>query len=297
MTGPFEPVVEVKVTPRDPADQERLLSTLAALASGDPFLRIAADPATGGATVKGLGEAHLDIALESLRRMHGIEFHVGAPQVAFRETMTRRVVVDYTHKTWTGGARQFARVKLSVEPNVPGEGFEFSSTVIGSAVPKEYHASVEAGIASVIGAGVVAGFPVVDVKAKLVDGACHESDSSVLAFEIASRAAFREALQRGGSALLEPIMTVEVGTLEEFAGSVIRDLIARRGQIRGEEARGDIAIIRALVPMINLFGYASQLREITRGRGSFNTLPAGYQMLAPDLDPDDRPPMAAALRA
>jgi elongation factor G len=297
MTQPFDPVVAIKVAPRDPFDRERLASALAALASADPSLRISTDPATGEATIGGMGEAHLEAAIDILRRSRAIEVEVGPPQVAFRETVSGQALVDYTHKSHIGGTGQFARVKLSVGPNKRGDGLTFTSRIVAAALPETCLAGVEAGIASALGAGVVAGFPVVDIRVALVDGACHETDSSAAAFEIASRAALREALQKGGSVLLEPIMTVRVVTPEEFLPSIVRDLVARRGQIEGEERRGDALIVRASVPMVNLFGYVSQLRDLTRGRGGFDTMPAGYRIVPPDVDPDGRPPIDAALRA
>jgi elongation factor G len=264
-----EPVIEMKVEPKTKNDQEKMALALIKLASEDPSFRVTTDQESGETIIKGMGELHLDIKVDILRRTHKVEVNVGAPQVAFREKITKRAEIDYTHKKQTGGTGQFARVKLVVEPNEPGKGFEFSSKVIGGSVPKEYIPGVEKGIASVLGAGVVAGFPVVDVKAELIDGAYHEVDSSVLAFEIASRAAFREALQKGGSVLLEPIMKVEVVTPEEYTGSVIGDLNSRRGQIQGQDMRGNANVVNAMVPLMNMFGYVSQLRSFTQGRASY----------------------------
>jgi elongation factor G len=264
-----EPVIEMKVEPKTKNDQEKMALALIKLASEDPSFRVTTDQESGETIIKGMGELHLDIKVDILRRTHKVEVNVGAPQVAFREKITRRAEVDYTHKKQTGGTGQFARIKLVVEPNEPGKGFEFESKIIGGAVPKEYIPGVEKGIASVLGAGVVAGFPVVDVRAALIDGAYHEVDSSVLAFEIASRAAFREALQKGGSVLLEPIMKVEVVTPEEYTGSVIGDLNSRRGQIQGQDMRGNANVVNAMVPLMNMFGYVSQLRSFTQGRASY----------------------------
>jgi elongation factor G len=216
-----------------------------------------------------MGELHLDIKVDILRRTYKVDANIGAPQVAFREKITKSAEIDYTHKKQTGGTGQFARVKFVVEPNEPGKGFEFESRIVGGAVPKEYLPGVEKGLQSVMGAGIVAGFPVVDVKVALIDGAYHEVDSSALAFEIASRAAFREALQKGQSVLLEPIMKVEVVTPEEYTGSVIGDLNSRRGQILGQDMRGNANVVNAMVPLQNMFGYVSQLRSFSQGRAQF----------------------------
>jgi elongation factor G len=228
-----DPVIEIAIEPKSKADQEKLGVALAKLAAEDPSFRVSTDHESGQTILKGMGELHLDIKVDILRRTYKVDANIGAPQVAFRERVTQRAEVDYTHKKQTGGTGQFARVKLVVEPNEPGKGFEFESKIIGGNVPKEYIPGVEKGLNSVLGAGVVAGFPVVDVKVSLIDGAYHEVDSSALAFEIASRAAFREALQKGRSVLLEPIMKVECVTPEDYTGSVIGDLNSRRGQIQG----------------------------------------------------------------
>ena len=237
-----EPVIEIAIEPKSKADQEKLGVALAKLAAEDPSFRVSTDQESGQTILKGMGELHLDIKVDILKRTYKVEANIGAPQVAFREKVTRRAEVDYTHKKQTGGTGQFARVKLVVEPNEPGKGYEFESKIVGGAVPKEYIPGVEKGIDSVLGAGVVAGFPVVDLKVSLIDGAYHEVDSSALAFEIASRAALREGLQKGSSVLLEPIMKVEVVTPEEYTGSVIGDLNSRRGQIQGQDMRGNAVV-------------------------------------------------------
>jgi len=216
-----------------------------------------------------MGELHLDIKVDILKRTYKVDANIGAPQVAFRERITKPAEIDYTHKKQTGGTGQYARVKFLVEPNEAGKGFEFESKIVGGAVPKEYIPGVEKGLNSVLGAGVVAGFPVVDVKVSLIDGAYHEVDSSALAFEIASRAAFREALQKGKSVLLEPIMKVEVVTPEDYTGSVIGDLNSRRGQIQGQDMRGNANVINAMVPLMNMFGYVNNLRSMSQGRATF----------------------------
>jgi elongation factor G len=264
-----EPVIEMKIEPKTKNDQEKMGVALIKLAAEDPSFRVSTDQESGETIIKGMGELHLDIKVDILRRTHKVEVNVGAPQVAFREKITRKAEVDYTHKKQTGGTGQFARVKFVVEPNDPGKGFEFESKIIGGAVPKEYIPGVEKGLQSVLGAGVVAGFPVVDVKVALIDGAYHEVDSSALAFEIASRAALREALQKGGSVLLEPIMKVEVVTPEEYTGSVIGDLNSRRGQIQGQDMRGNAVVVNAMVPLMNMFGYVSHLRSFSQGRASY----------------------------
>jgi elongation factor G len=264
-----EPVIEIAIEPKSKADQEKLGVALAKLAAEDPSFRVSTDTESGQTILKGMGELHLDIKVDILKRTYKVDANIGAPQVAFRERITQRAEVDYTHKKQTGGTGQFARVKLIVEPNEPGKGFEFESKIVGGAVPKEYIPGVEKGLESVLGSGVVAGFPVVDVKVQLVDGAYHEVDSSALAFEIASRAAFREALQKGKSVLLEPIMKVEVVTPEDYTGSVIGDLNSRRGQIQGQDMRGNATVINAMVPLMNMFGYVNTLRSMSQGRATF----------------------------
>ncbi len=264
-----EPVIEIAIEPKSKADQEKLGVALQKLAAEDPSFRVSTDQESGQTILKGMGELHLDIKVDILRRTYKVDANIGAPQVAYRERLTKRVEQDYTHKKQTGGTGQFARVKIIFEPNEAGAGNVFESKVIGGAVPKEYIPGVEKGINSVMGAGILAGFPVVDVKATLIDGAYHDVDSSVLAFEIASRAAFREALQKGGSVLLEPIMKVEVVTPEEYTGSCIGDLNSRRGQIQGQDVRGNANVINAMVPLANMFGYVNQLRSFSQGRATF----------------------------
>jgi elongation factor G len=264
-----EPVIEIAVEPKSKADQEKLGLALAKLAAEDPSFRVSTDQESGQTILKGMGELHLDIKVDILRRTYKVDANIGAPQVAYRETITRRTEIDYTHKKQTGGTGQFARVKLVVEPNEKGAGFGFESKIVGGSVPKEYIPGVEKGLLSVVGAGVVAGFPVVDLKVQLVDGAFHEVDSSALAFEIASRAALREGLQKGASVLLEPIMKVEVVTPEDYTGSVIGDLNSRRGQIQGQDMRGNAVVINAMVPLANMFGYVNTLRSMSQGRANY----------------------------
>jgi elongation factor G len=264
-----EPVIEIAIEPKSKADQEKLGVALAKLAAEDPSFRVSTDQESGQTILKGMGELHLDIKVDILKRTYKVDANIGAPQVAFRERITKTAEVDYTHKKQTGGTGQYARVKFIVEPNEAGKGFEFESKIVGGAVPKEYIPGVEKGLESVLGSGVVAGFPVVDVKVQLIDGAYHEVDSSALAFEIASRAAFREALQKGKSVLLEPIMKVEVVTPEDYTGSVIGDLNSRRGQIQGQDMRGNANVINAMVPLMNMFGYVNTLRSMSQGRATF----------------------------
>jgi elongation factor G len=264
-----EPVITIAIEPKSKADQEKLGLALSKLANEDPSFRVSTDQESGQTILKGMGELHLDIKVDILRRTYKVDANIGAPQVAYRETITKKAEIDYTHKKQTGGTGQFARVKLVVEPNETGKGFEFESKIIGGAVPKEYIPGVEKGLQSVISSGVLAGFPVVDVKVSLVDGAFHEVDSSALAFEIASRAGLREGLQKGGSVLLEPIMKVEVVTPEDYTGSVIGDLNSRRGQIQGQDMRGNAVVINAMVPLANMFGYVNQLRSFSQGRANY----------------------------
>jgi elongation factor G len=264
-----EPVIEIAIEPKSKADQEKLGVALSKLAAEDPSFRVSTDQESGQTILKGMGELHLDIKVDILKRTYKVDANIGAPQVAYRERLSRRQEIDYTHKKQTGGTGQFARVKIIFEPNEAGAGNAFESQIVGGAVPKEYIPGVEKGIQSVMGSGVLAGFPVVDLKATLIDGAFHDVDSSVLAFEIASRAATREALQKGGSVLLEPIMKVEVVTPEEYTGSVIGDINSRRGQIQGQDMRGNAVVIDAMVPLANMFGYVNQLRSFTQGRANY----------------------------
>jgi elongation factor G len=264
-----DPVIEIAIEPKSKADQEKLGVALAKLATEDPSFRVSTDQESGQTILKGMGELHLDIKVDILKRSYKVEANIGAPQVAYREKITKQVTVDYTHKKQTGGSGQFARIKIVAEPLPPGTGFQFENKIVGGAVPKEYVPGVEKGLESVLGSGVLAGFPVVDLKVSLVDGAYHDVDSSALAFEIAARAALREGLQKGGSVLLEPIMKVEVVTPEDYTGSVIGDLNSRRGQIQGQDMRGNANVINAMVPLANMFGYVNTLRSMSQGRATF----------------------------
>ena len=264
-----EPVIEVAVEPKTKGDQEKLGVALHRLAQEDPSFRVSVDHESGQTIIKGMGELHLDIIVDRMRREFKVEANVGAPQVAYRETVSRRADVDYTHKKQTGGSGQFARVKLVIEPNEAGKGFEFENKVVGGNVPKEFIPGVQKGVKSVVDSGVLAGFPILDVKVSLIDGAYHDVDSSVMAFEIAARAAFREGAMKAGPKLLEPIMKVEAVTPEEYVGGIIGDLTSRRGQVRGQESRGNAAVISAMVPLANMFGYVNTLRSMSQGRAQF----------------------------
>ncbi len=264
-----DPVIEIAVEPKTKSDQEKMSLALRRLAAEDPSFQVAVDPESGQTIMKGMGELHLDILVDRLRREFRVHASIGAPQVAYRETITRAKEINHTHKKQTGGAGQFARLKIRVEPAEPGHGFSFDSEIVGGAVPKEYIPGVEKGVESVMDSGILAGFPVIDVKVTLLDGGYHDVDSSVLAFEIASRAAMRDALRGAGSRLLEPIMRVEVVTPDEYMGEIIGDLNARRGQIQGSEPRGRSTAIRAFVPLANMFGYVNTLRSMSQGRALF----------------------------
>ncbi len=265
-----EPVIEIAIEPKSKADQEKLGVALAKLAAEDPSFRVSTDQESGQTILKGMGELHLDIKVDILRRTYKVDANIGAPQVAFREKLTKAAEVDYTHKKQTGGTGQFARVKIIAEPADPGTPFEFENEIVGGAVPKEFIPGVEKGLESVLGAGVLAGFPVVDLKATLVDGSYHEVDSSEMAFKIAGSLAVKEAIRRGRSAILEPIMQVEVVTPDEFMGDVIGDLNSRRGQIQGMEMRAGAQVVRAFVPLAAMFGYATDLRSSTQGRATYS---------------------------
>ena len=264
-----DPVIEVAVEPKTKGDQEKLGVALHRLAQEDPSFRVSVDHESGQTIIKGMGELHLDIIVDRMRREFNVEANVGAPQVAFRETVSKRADVDYTHKKQTGGSGQFARVKMTIEPNEQGKGFEFVNKVVGGNVPKEFIPGVAKGVQSVVESGVLAGFPILDVKVTLTDGAYHDVDSSVMAFEIAARAAFREGALKAGPKLLEPIMKVEVVTPEDYVGGIIGDLTSRRGQVRGQESRGNASVISAMVPLANMFGYVNNLRSMSQGRAQF----------------------------
>ena len=268
MTFP-EPVIEIAIEPKTKNDQEKMSQGLQRLAAEDPSFRVETDRESGQTIMKGMGELHLDILVDRLKREFKVEANIGAPQVAYRETISRKAEIDYTHKKQTGGSGQFARIKLVIEPTPPGEGYSFESKIVGGTVPKEYIPGVEKGIQSVMDSGPLAGFPVIDFKVALIDGAYHDVDSSVLAFEIAARSAMRDGLKKAGAKLLEPIMKVEVVTPEEYTGGIIGDLTSRRGHVQGQDTRGNAIAIAAMVPLANMFGYINTLRSMSSGRAQF----------------------------
>ena len=265
-----DPVIEIAVEPKTKADQEKMGEALARLAKEDPSFRVTSDEESGQTIIKGMGELHLDIIVDRMKREFKVEANVGAPQVAYRETIQNATEFDYIHKKQSGGAGQFARVKLSVEPLEPGKGREIESKIKGGAIPKEFIPGVEKGIETVADNGILAGFPIIDYKVTILDGLHHDVDSSVLAFELASRACFKEACTRGTLKLLEPIMRVEVVTPEDYMGDVIGDLNSRRGQINTQEQRGNATVITAMVPLANMFGYINSLRSMSQGRAQYS---------------------------
>jgi elongation factor G len=264
-----DPVIEIAIEPKSKADQEKLGVALAKLVAEDPSFRVHTDPESGQTIIRGMGELHLDIKVDILRRTYKVDANIGAPQVAYREKISRSATVDYVHKKQTGGHGQFARIKIVAEPGEPGSGFAFENEIVGGSVPREFFPAVEKGLEGQLTSGVIAGFPVVDIKVSLIDGASHDVDSSAMAFEIAARAAMREALAKGASVLLEPIMKVEVVTPEDYTGSVIGDLNSRRGQILGQDMRGNANVINAMVPLANMFSYVNNLRSMSQGRAQF----------------------------
>jgi len=276
MTFP-EPVIEIAIEPRTRNDQTRMSRGLQRLAAEDPSFRIETDRESGQTIMKGMGELHLDILVDRLKREFRVEANIGAPQVAYRETVSRTAEIDYVHRKQTGGAGQFARVRMIISPAEPGEGFSFESRVVGGAIPKEYIPGVEKGGLSVMDNGPLAGFPVIDYRVELVDGAHHDVDSSVMAFEIAARHAVREGLRKAGARLLEPLRQVEIITPAEYTGSIISDLTSRRGQVRGQETRGNAVAIDALVPLANMFGYINNLRSCSSGRANFSMQFSRYE--------------------
>jgi len=264
-----DPVIEVAVEPKTKSDQEKMGTALARLAAEDPSFRVTSDVESGQTVIKGMGELHLEILVDRMRREFKVDANVGAPQVAYRETITQSAEIDYTHKKQTGGSGQFARIKLVFEPLEVGEGFVFENKIVGGSVPKEYIPGVEKGLASAKDSGVIAGFPLIDFKATLIDGASHDVDSSVMAFEIASRAAFREGIPKAKPKLMEPIMRVEVVTPEDYMGDIIGDLSSRRGNVAGMDQRGNARVINAMVPLANMFGYVNTLRSMSQGRAQY----------------------------
>ena len=271
-----DPVIEVAVEPKTKVDQEKMGMALGRLAQEDPSFRVASDEESGQTIIKGMGELHLDIIVDRMKREFSVEANVGAPQVAYRETLTNPCEIDYVHKKQTGGAGQFARVKMTLTPQQPGEGFDFENKIVGGAIPKEYIPGVQKGVSNVMESGVLAGYPMVDVKITLIDGDYHDVDSSVMAFEIAGRAAFREGARKSGIKLLEPIMDVEVVTPEEYMGDIIGDLSSRRGKVTQTEKRAGATVITATVPLATMFGYVNTLRSMSQGRAHYTMQFANY---------------------
>jgi elongation factor G len=287
-----EPVIEIAVEPKSKADQEKMGNALQRLAQEDPSFRVAVDHESGQTIIKGMGELHLEIIVDRMRREFKVDANVGAPQVAYRETISKKAEVDYTHKKQTGGSGQFARIKLVFEPQQPGEGFKFESAIVGGSVPKEYVPGVVKGLEGSRDTGVIAGFPVIDFKVTLIDGAYHDVDSSVLAFEIAARAAFKEGLAKAGAKLLEPIMKVEVVTPEDYMGDVIGDLNSRRGQVTGMDQRGNARVVSAMVPLANMFGYVNNLRSMSQGRAQYTMQFDHYEQVPQAVADEVRAKMA-----
>ncbi len=282
MTFP-DPVIEIAIEPKTKNDQEKMSAGLQRLAAEDPSFRIETDLESGQTIMKGMGELHLDILVDRLKREFKVEANIGAPQVAYRETISVEAEVDYTHKKQSGGAGQFARVKMIITPTVSGEGYSFESKIVGGAIPKEYIPGVEKGIQSVMDSGPLAGFPVIDFKVSLIDGAYHDVDSSVLAFEIAGRSALRDGLRKAGAKLLEPVMKVEVVTPEDYTGSIIGDLTSRRGMVTGQETRGNAIVVNAFVPLANMFGYINNLRSMSSGRAQFTMIFDHYETVPSNI--------------
>jgi len=282
-----DPVIEIAVEPKTKTDQEKMSMALNRLAQEDPSFRVSTDPESGQTVIKGMGELHLEIIVDRMKREFKVDANVGQPQVAYRETITRPAEVDYTHKKQTGGSGQFARVKVNFKPGEQGEGFVFESKIVGGAIPKEYIPGVQKGLENSMSSGVLAGFPIVDLRCELVDGQFHDVDSSVMAFEIAARQAFREGIPKAGPQLLEPVMKVEVVTPEEYMGDIIGDLNSRRGQVTGMEPRGIAQVVNAYVPLATMFGYVNTLRSLSQGRAQFTMFFDHYepvpQMVAEEI--------------
>ncbi len=268
MTFP-DPVIEIAVEPKTKADQEKMSMGLGRLAAEDPSFQVETDLESGQTIMKGMGELHLDILVDRLKREFKVEANIGAPQVAYRETISHEAEISYTHKKQSGGSGQFAEVKMIITPVEPGEGYSFESRIVGGSIPKEYIPGVEKGIESVMDSGPLAGFPVIDFKVALIDGKFHDVDSSVMAFEIAARMGMRDGLKKAGAKMLEPIMKVEVVTPEEYTGGIIGDLTSRRGMVQGQDTRGNAIAIDAHVPLANMFGYINTLRSMSSGRANF----------------------------
>jgi len=290
MTFP-DPVIEIAIEPKSKNDQEKMSAGLQRLAAEDPSFQVSSDPESGQTIMRGMGELHLDILVDRLKREFKVEANIGAPQVAYRETITREAEIDYTHKKQSGGSGQFARVKMIFRPLEEG-GYNFSNSVVGGSVPREYIPGVEKGLLQAKDTGSIAGFPVIDFEVELIDGASHDVDSSVLAFEIAARAAFREAMQKASPKLLEPVMKVEVLTPEEYMGDIIGDLNSRRGNVGGMDQRGNARAIDAMVPLANMFGYINTLRSMSQGRAQYSMQFDHYEQVPQAVADEVRAKMA-----
>merc|ERR1711997_318088 len=284
-----EPVIKVAVEPKSKVDQQKMSEALIRLAAEDPSFRFSRDEETGQTIIEGMGELHLEIIVDRLKREFAVEANIGAPSVSYREAITQEAEIDYTHKKQSGGSGQYARVKLIFQPKEFSEeegsmDFEFASDIKGGSVPREYIPGVQKGIESVLGNGVVAGYPVLGMKATLVDGAYHDVDSSVMAFEIAGRAATREGLRKAKPRLMEPLMQVDVTTPEEYMGDVLGDINSRRGQVGELGERGNTKTISALVPLANMFQYVSTLRSMSKGRANYSMKLANYDFVPPNIE-------------
>jgi len=272
-----DPVIEVAVEPKTKADQEKMGVALNRLAREDPSFRVTSDHESGQTIIKGMGELHLEILVDRMKREFKVEANVGAPQVAYREYLAKPVELTYTHKKQSGGSGQFGEIKINVIPGERGSGFQFFDEIKGGNVPKEYIPSVEKGLRETAETGSMIGFPIIDFEVHLIDGKYHDVDSSALAFEICARGAMREAAQKAGIKLLEPIMKVEIVTPEDYVGDVIGDLLSRRGQVQGQDSRGNAIAIDGFVPLANMFGYVNQLRSFTQGRAQYTMQFSHYQ--------------------
>merc|ERR1712176_1353917 len=294
-----EPVIKVAVEPKTKGDQQKMSDALIRLAAEDPSFRSSRDEETGQTIIEGMGELHLEIIVDRMKREFNVEANVGAPQVSYREAITRTAEIDYTHKKQSGGSGQFARIKLIFEPRDMDDDeesmdFEFASEIKGGAVPREYIPGVQKGIESVLGQGVIAGFPVLGMKAKLIDGAYHDVDSSVMAFEIAGRAATREGLRKAKARLMEPMMQVDVSTPEEYMGDVLGDINSRRGQVGDLGERGNVKTVSAQVPLANMFQYVSTLRSMTKGRANYSMKLSSYELVPPNVEQELKAGFVAA---
>jgi len=284
-----EPVIKVAVEPKTKGDQQKMSDALIRLAAEDPSFRFSRDEETGQTIIEGMGELHLEIIVDRMKREFSVEANVGAPQVSYREAITQSAEIDYTHKKQSGGSGQYARIKLVFEPKEFSEeegamDFEFAADIKGGSVPKEYIPGVAKGIESVLGTGVVAGFPVLGMKATLIDGAYHDVDSSVMAFEIAGRAATREGLRKAKARLMEPLMQVDVTTPEEYMGDILGDINSRRGMVGDLGERGNVKTVSALVPLANMFQYVSTLRSMSKGRANYSMKLANYDFVPPNIE-------------